>query len=165
MPRRGGAAPKSPDQQANSTRARRDAARMKTVESEPCEAPFLPDFPPIWDDTGDQEGWPDQTLEWWKNWTQDPLTLDYRMPDWLDLMDCAVVHARLWLGDPKAAAELRLRMARHGATREDRARLRITFANADEAERKAKKGATPAQAGGESKNRRGGLKVVSNGAG
>ncbi|WNN95730.1 terminase small subunit [Gordonia phage Fribs8] len=160
MPRRGGAAPKSPDQQANSTRARRDAARMKTVESEPCEAPFLPDFPPIWDDTGDQEGWPDQTLEWWKNWTQDPLTLDYRMPDWLDLMDCAVVHARLWLGDPKAAAELRLRMARHGATREDRARLRITFANADEAERKAQKGATAPATGTGSKDRRGGLKAV-----
>lgn len=160
MPRRGGAAPKSPDQQANSTRARRDASRMKTVESQPCEAPFLPDFPPIWDDTGEQEDWPPQTLEWWKQWTNDPLTLDYRMPDWLDLMDCAVVHARLWLGEQKAAAELRLRMARHGATREDRARLRITFANADEAERKANRGENVPPASSGSRNRRGGLKAV-----
>ena len=160
MPRRGGAAPKSPDQQANSTRARRDAARMKTVESQPCEAPLLPDWPPIWDDDGEQEDWPPQTLEWWKQWTNDPLTLDYRMPDWLDLMDCAVVHARLWLGEQKAAAELRLRMARHGATREDRARLRITFANADEAERKANRGENVPPARSGSKNRRGGLKAV-----
>lgn len=160
MPRRGGAVPKSPEQQANSTRARRDTARMKTVESQPCEAPFLPDFPPIWDDEGEQEDWPPQTLEWWKQWTNDPLTLDYRMPDWLDLMDCAVVHARLWLGEQKAAAELRLRMARHGATREDRARLRITFANADEAERKANRGDNPPPASGGSRNRRGGLKAV-----
>jgi hypothetical protein len=40
------------------------------------------------------------------------------------------------MGDKAVAPELRLRVAKFGATPEDRARLRITFAAADEAEEK-----------------------------
>lgn len=39
-----------------------------------------------------------------------------------------------WAGDTKLAGELRLRVAKFGATPEDRARLKIQFAAADEAE-------------------------------
>lgn len=130
MPRRGGAAPKSPDQQANTTRAKNEKARIRTVTDEPCKAPKIPEFMP------DGSEWPDHTLDWWDSWAQNPLTADYRASDWQDLIDCAAIHGRLWQGDYKAAAELRLRMARHGATREDRARLRIVFATADDTERK-----------------------------
>lgn len=130
-PRKGGAAPKSPDQIANSSRAKAEKGKIRSVSSEPCEAPDLPEFMP------DGTEWPDHTLDWWDSWVEDPLTDDYRMSDWLDLIDCAAIHGRMWQGDFKAAAELRLRMSRHGATREDRARLRIVFATADETERKA----------------------------
>jgi hypothetical protein len=44
----------------------------------------------------------------------------------------------------KLLAELRLRVAKMGATSEDRARLRITYAQADEAEEKRDRKGTPA---------------------
>lgn len=134
MPRqRGGAAPKSPDQIANPTRARSEAARMRVVENEAVPAPELPDYLP------NGEEWPEHSLEWWKVWSNSPLTEDYREEDWQDLIDCATIHGMFWsTGHIKFASELRLRMARHGATREDRARLRIVFASADAAEKKSK---------------------------
>ena len=128
--RRGGPRPKSADQLVNKTSARDRQSAMRVVDSEPTEPPDLPENPIY-------ETWPDQTIKWWNSWINNPLTDDYRESDWLDLLDCAVIHSRLWSGDLKAAAELRLRMSRHGATRDDRARLRITFATADAAERKA----------------------------
>lgn len=156
--RKGGAAPKDPSQMANASRAKAEKGRIRSVESEPCDAPELPDFMP------DGSEWPDHTIFWWDSWVEDPLTSDYRMSDWLDLLDCASIHGRLWQGDYKAAAELRLRMARHGATREDRARLRIVFATADETERKAKAGAAglpkTATEDDSARARRGALKVA-----
>lgn len=69
-------------------------------------------------------------------WRDDPLAADFHATDWSDLMDTAAIHGMFWRGDVKLAGELRLRVARHGATQEDRARLRITFAAADEADEK-----------------------------
>ncbi|MCS5487384.1 hypothetical protein NY588_09620 [Curtobacterium flaccumfaciens pv. beticola] len=69
-------------------------------------------------------------------WATSPLSLDFTATDWSELRDTALIHARYWNGDIKLAAELRLRTAKFGATPEDRARLRITFAQADEAETK-----------------------------
>lgn len=153
-----GAAPKAAGQQANSAAAKREKNKIRTVTDEPCEAPDFPEFMP------DGSEWPDHTIFWWDSWSQNPLTSDYRMSDWLDLLDCASIHGRLWQGDYKAAAELRLRMARHGATREDRARLRIVFATADETERKAKAGAAGlgknATTDDSARARRGALKVA-----
>lgn len=54
--------------------------------------------------------------------------------DWSFLLDTALIHARFWSGDPSVAGELRLRVAKFGATLEDRARLRIMFADADKAD-------------------------------
>ena len=67
-------------------------------------------------------------------WGESPLSADFTATDWSELLDTAVLHARYWKGDVKVAPELRLRVAKFGATPEDRARLRITFAQADEAE-------------------------------
>lgn len=133
--RRGGAAPKDPGTQANAAIAKKEQARVRIVDSAPVSAPAIPRRMP------DGDAWPPQTLRWWKNWINDPMTLDYRQSDWADLLDCMVIHGMFWsTGQVKYASELRLRLARHGATREDRARLRITFATADEAERKALNG-------------------------
>lgn len=162
-----GPAPKEPDQMANKSRAKQDKNRIRVVQSSAVPPPPLPPHPPGGDwesvdgDPSDKiyvrRSWPQETLDWWDSWCEDPLTDEYRASDWLDLLDCAVIHARLWSGDDKAASELRLRMAKHGATREDRARLRITFASADSAEQKAFRGhANPA--GGDARSRRGGLR-------
>jgi hypothetical protein len=51
----------------------------------------------------------------------------------------------VWQGELKYLPELRLRTAKYGATPEDRARLRIQFAQADEAESKAPKRVTAQQ--------------------
>src|SRR5699024_12788680 len=55
--------------------------------------------------------------------------------DWSFLLDTAILHANLWVnGDTTVLPELRLRVAKFGATPEDRARLRMQFAEADEAD-------------------------------
>lgn len=151
-----GPARKDPEQLSHRSKTAADKAHLKVVTSEPASAPPLPAYMPGGYD------WPTETREWWQSWTQDPLTNDYRNSDWLDLLDCAVIHGRLWGEDPKmsqaAAAELRLRMARHGATRADRASLRITFATAEMAERRAN--SEPKTPGKSAYDRRGGLHSV-----
>lgn len=42
-------------------------------------------------------------------------------------MDTALLHAELWSGNGAVASELRLRVAKFGATPEDRARLRMSI--------------------------------------
>ncbi|EME14798.1 hypothetical protein G419_25267 [Rhodococcus triatomae BKS 15-14] len=78
-------------------------------------------------------------MAWWSMWAESPLAVEFTANDWSELLDTAVLHAALWSGDHKVAAELRLRVAKFGATPEDRARLRITFAAADEAYDKREK--------------------------
>lgn len=111
-------------------RTNSDPMGIKLVTSEPVPQPPLPDFMP------DGDPWPEQTRMWWEMWGRDPLAADFRFTDWSELMDCAVVHGQFWAGDIKQASELRLRTAKFGATAEDRARLRIQYAAADEADEK-----------------------------
>lgn len=114
-----------PDEQ----RARRNkVAPMKVILAEPTAQPPLPESMP------GGEPWPSQTLDWWVMWAESPLSAEYTATDWSYLLDTAISHGQLWSGDSKAAAELRLRMERFGATPADRARLRITFAQADAAD-------------------------------
>lgn len=69
-------------------------------------------------------------------WGASPLAPEFTANDWSELLDTAVIHSAFWAGDMKLAGELRLRVAKFGATPEDRARLRIQFAQADEADAK-----------------------------
>lgn len=65
--------------------------------------------------------------------------------DWSELEACAVLHHQYMRKRSfSLAGELRLRMAKFGATPEDRARLRIQIADADEKDEKraAKSGAS-----------------------
>ena len=71
------------------------------------------------------------TRRWWKMWGESPLSAEYTETDWSFLLDTAYLHALYWKGDYRVAGELRLRVAKFGATPEDRARLRIQFAVAD----------------------------------
>lgn len=77
--------------------------------------------------------WHAQTVAWWQMWGQSPLSKDFTEADWSFLLDTAVMHSNFWSGGHwTLAAEIRLRVAKFGQTPEDRARLRIVFADADE---------------------------------
>jgi len=111
--------------------APKNATNVKTVSYTPSSQPPLPEFMP------NGSPWPDETKAFWKALAEYPLSVDWTLIEWLYHMDTAALHGEFWLtGKATYASELRLRLAKIGATAEDRARLRIAFANADEAESK-----------------------------
>jgi hypothetical protein len=127
-----GPAPKDP-----SRRARRNKQpEMRVIAAEPVEQPPLPTIHVEDDGQLVEFVWPSRTQEWWQMWGDSPLSAEFTSTDWSELLDTALLHARFWRGDKTVAAELRLRVAKFGATPEDRARLRITFAQAEEADEK-----------------------------
>lgn len=128
-----GPAPKDPSKRA---RMNKDPMALRIITAEPMSQPDLPDFEIEVDGELVSFSWPTRTQQWWQMWADSPLSADFTSTDWSELMDTATLHARLWRGDHKVAGELRLRVAKFGATPEDRARLRITFAQADDAEDK-----------------------------
>lgn len=153
-----GPAPKDP-----ATRARRNnpAAGMRVVQVERATQPKLPSLYSY--ETGEDGKrrrirfvWPAVTKRWWAMWAESPLSVDYTDLDWSYLLDTALLHAEFWKGDRKLEAALRQRMQKFGATPEDRARLRIMFVAADEAEART----SPAPAGLSARDRRGPLKAV-----
>lgn len=84
-----------------------------------------PELPPV-------REWPDRTLAWWETWRRAPQAAEFTATDWDFLLDTAVLHATFWEGDARVAPELRLRVAKFGATPEDRARLRLSVTQADD---------------------------------
>lgn len=122
------------------------------IESEPVAQPPLPERP-------GGEPWPERTVQWWRMWADDPLSAEFRATDWAELMDTALVHAEVWSGNVKLANELRLRTQMFGTTAEARARLRIQYAAADEAEDKRER-RRAGKAGEETKKRYEGLRAV-----
>ena len=107
---------------------------LRVITAEPTEQPELPEL--MVEDDGElvEFRWPAQTVTWWRMWRDSPLSAEFTSTDWSELLNTALLHAKFWRGDTKLAAELRLRVAKFGATPEDRARLKITFAMAEDAE-------------------------------
>lgn len=68
--------------------------------------------------------WHMQTIKWWQTWRISPMALTFTQTDWDFLLDTAVLHSAHWSGE-NTAAELRIRVAKFGATPEDRLRLRL----------------------------------------
>lgn len=122
-----GPIPKPPDKRA---RRNKDPIPATVLRFEPCTQPRLPPRMPS------GEPWPSRTRAWWRMWAASPLSSVFTSTDWSELLDTAVLHGEFWLGRVGMAAELRQRVAKFGATPEDRARLRITFAAADDADAK-----------------------------
>ena len=87
--------------------------------------------------------WPAETQKWWRMWRESPLSAEFTSNDWDELKIAARFHAIIW--DPTSSpsevknsgAELRQRTGKFGSTPEDRVRLRIQFAYADQAEERA----------------------------
>jgi hypothetical protein len=109
---------------------------LKTVSSRPAKQPPLPKAMP------NGEDWPTVTRTWWRTWRNWPLSDEYTVAEWSFLLDTAAIHGAFWSGELGCAAELRMRAAKFGVTPEDRARLRIVFAAADEAEKPKPQGKT-----------------------
>lgn len=106
-------------------RARRNADPVATTVLEfiKADAPDLPDG----------VDWHPQTVEWWEAWKRSPQAETFTETDWSFLKDTALMHHAMWdKGQWTLAAEVRLRVGKYGATPEDKARLRMVFADADE---------------------------------
>jgi hypothetical protein len=70
-------------------------------------------------------------------WRRSAQAETFTESDWSFLLDTALMHHAMWSkGQWTLAAEVRLRVAKFGATPEDRARLRMVFADADEKDEK-----------------------------
>lgn len=116
-----GPAPKDPEKRA---RMNKDTVPHTILKFVSGEQPFLPaDFE-----------WHEATIAWWQMWGRSEIAKTFTEADWFFLLDTARVHTAMWNGFISAAAELRQRVAKFGATPEDRARLRIFFAGADKSD-------------------------------
>jgi len=96
------------------------------LQFESSEPPDLPDG----------HDWALQTRRWWEMWKLSPQSALFGQSDWYFLLDTALIHSEVWGGNTALAAELRLRVSKLGATVEDRLRLRVQFAEADEKDAK-----------------------------
>lgn len=126
----------APKPQGSRARRNKDPQVLRIITAKPVEQPALPVIEHVvLDENGKPRKkrftWPTVTRRWWKMWGESPLSTEYTETDWSFLLDTAYLHALYWKGDFRVAAELRLRVAKFGATPEDRARLRIQFAVAD----------------------------------
>ncbi|WP_246430277.1 hypothetical protein [Streptomyces rectiverticillatus] len=63
----------------------------------------------------------------WDTWSASPQAQAFEETDWAELEMTVVLVDRFHQGETKLAAEIRLRVAKWGATVEDRARLRMSF--------------------------------------
>lgn len=131
-----GPAPKDPRKRA---RTNKDVVPLRIVTVEPVAQPDLPEFDVEVRPKDDEPYmvefvWPAATRDWWAMLDLHPLAREFIETDWSYLMDTAVIHAAFWKGKLDLAAEIRLREAKYGFTPEDRARLRIQFAEATSAE-------------------------------
>lgn len=126
-----GPAPKDPRKRA---RTNSDPIPTTTLRFVHADQPPLP-----------RGKWPKRTRDWWRMWGESAQAELFTATDWDFLLDTATLHSALWEGNLSVAPELRLRVAKFGATMEDRARLRIQFAQADEADAKRPAGSSAAE--------------------
>ena len=113
----------------------------RVIQAEPAKEPPLPSLVRyVVDEFGEKHKqkfrWHPMTRKWWKMWGESPLAESFTANDWDELLQAAMLHSRYWRGDTKAAAELRIRVAKFCATPEDRSRLRIALTTAEEKEKK-----------------------------
>lgn len=128
-----GPRPKDPSKRL---RRNKDPQPQTILRFEYAEQPELPEDIP----------WPERTRKWWAMWGEAAQSEFFSLTDWDFLLDTALLHAAVWgSGDLSKLVELRLRVAKFGATQEDRARLRMQFAEADAADRERPEEDEPAR--------------------
>lgn len=72
-----------------------------------------------------EHDWHSRTARWWETWRRSAQAQTFTETDWDFLEDTAFLHDQMCKGDSGLAAELRIRVAKFGATPEDRMRLKI----------------------------------------
>jgi hypothetical protein len=90
--------------------------------------------------------WHPKTREWWDSWRASDQAIMFEQTDWEELESAALIHHKIWNTEHKISvaqlsaglAELRQRVAKFGATYEDRLKLRMKFADASVKEDKMK---------------------------
>lgn len=91
------------------------------------------------DEDGNPIPWHPQTVKWWDSLRRNPLLANEPEIGWQFLMDTALIHNQMWTNRRwEFAAEIRLRVAKYGATPEDRMRLKIKITTPVDKEQKAK---------------------------
>jgi hypothetical protein len=100
---------------------RRAAEQTHVTNDKRLRGPALPR-------TGAVDDWHERTVAWWESWRRSPQAQIMVTTDWEFLLDTALLHHTMWTdGKTELAAELRLRVAKFGATLEDRLRLKLTI--------------------------------------
>lgn len=102
-----------------------DRSQVRRRNIEPPTVVVMADGERYGSELPDTFEWPNATLDWWDTWRSSAQASTFTDTDWSFLLDTAVLHGEFWSGNRSVAAELRLRVAKFGATPEDRARLRI----------------------------------------
>lgn len=91
----------------------------------------------------DDQEWHPQTVALWDALRRNPLLADEPDLGWQFLIDTALMHHTMWSkGRWEFASEVRLRVAKYGATPEDRMRLKVKISTSADAE-KTPKQSTP----------------------
>lgn len=112
--------------------APKPAARRARTNKDPVGSTVLRFVKAEAADLPDDIDWHPRTVEWWGIWQRSAQADTFTESDWSFLLDTALMHHAMWSkGQWTLAAEVRLRVAKYGATPEDRARLRMVFADAD----------------------------------
>src|SRR5262249_27668372 len=115
-----GAAPKSARSRARDD-VRRQAEMTTLVADGESHGPELPEgmLP-------DGAEWHPRTRALWESLRRNPLLADEPELGWEFLLDTALMHHTMWSkGRWEFASEVRLRLAKYGATPEDRMRLKL----------------------------------------
>ena len=77
-------------------------------------------------DHGEERDWHPMTVAWWETWRTSAQAQIMVDTDWSFMLDTALMHDAMWSkGQWVLAAEVRLRVAKFGATPEDRLRLKL----------------------------------------
>lgn len=128
---------RGPAPQKNRSR-QRDTAVRDVIKSDgkiggfPLPDDVLPYLParlqPDPENPTEREQWNPQTVRWWENWRESPqATRMATAVDWDFLLDTALMHHVTWESggrNSERLAEIRVRVAKFGATLEDRMRLK-----------------------------------------
>lgn len=82
----------------------------------------------------DGEKWHPQTQAWWTVWRKSAQARTFEATDWQFLLDTALMHHQMWAkGRWDFASEVRLRVAKFGATVADRQSLKMEIERAEKA--------------------------------
>lgn len=147
-----GPPPKDPNKRA---RRNKDPIALKVVEVEEVEQPSLQD---IYGDVNPATGepWTSATLRLWDEIGEFAKVRLLQDAQWSLFARAMMLDDMVNQGNVKVAAEARLQIAKFGIAPDDLARMRIQFAQADEADEKRRS----SRAGADARGRYKGLKAV-----